>query len=94
MHMILLYVLAFLSTYADFWALAATGRVPPPVLVNYVAVCVRVCWSCHRSGGTDVVAIPDVFLPADAYLDMFDSESNSSGDLGHSDFDAELVEVP
>jgi hypothetical protein len=41
-----------------------------------------------------VVAIPDVFLPADAYLDMFDSESNSSSDLGHSDSDAELVEVP
>jgi hypothetical protein len=40
-----------------------------------VAVCVRVCWSCRRSGGTNVVEIPDVFLHADAYLDMFDSES-------------------
>jgi TPP-dependent trihydroxycyclohexane-1,2-dione (THcHDO) dehydratase len=41
-----------------------------------------------------VVDIPDVFLPADAYLrDMFDSEPDSSGDLGHSDSDAELVEV-
>jgi hypothetical protein len=82
-----------LSTYLDFWALAATGRVPLPVFVKYVAVCVRVCWFCHRSGGTNVVAIPDVFLPADAYLYMFDSESDSSGDLGHSDSDAELVEV-
>jgi hypothetical protein len=53
-----------------------------------------VCGSCHHSGGSDVVAIPDVFIPADAYLDMFDSESDSSGDLGHSDSDAELVEVP
>jgi hypothetical protein len=62
------------STYADFWALAAAGRVPVPVLVKYVAVCVRVCWSCHRLGGIDVVEIPDVFLPAEEYLDMFDSE--------------------
>jgi hypothetical protein len=54
---------------------------------------VRVCWSCHRSGGTDVVEIPDVFLPAEEYLDLFDSESDSSADLGHSDSDAELVEV-
>jgi hypothetical protein len=61
-----------------------------PVPVEYVAVCVRVCWSCHRSGGTDVVDIPDVFLPAEAYLDL----SDSSGDLGkRSDSDAELVEV-
>jgi hypothetical protein len=44
-----------LSTYADLWALVATGHVPVPVLVNYVAVCVRVCWSCHHLGGTDVV---------------------------------------
>jgi hypothetical protein len=43
---------------------------------------------------TDVVEIPDVFLPAEEYLDMFDSESESPGDLGHSDSDAELVEVP
>ena len=82
-----------LCTYADFWALVASGRVPVPVLVKYVAVCVCVCWSCHRLGGTDVVEIPDVFLPAEEYLDMFDSESDSSGDLGHSDSDAELVEV-
>jgi hypothetical protein len=47
-----------LSTYADFWALVATGRVPVPILVTYVAVCVRVCWSCHCLGGTDVVDIP------------------------------------
>jgi hypothetical protein len=44
-----------------------------------------------RLSGTDVVEIPDgVFLPAEEYLDMFDSESDSSG---HSDSDAELVEV-
>jgi hypothetical protein len=57
----------------------------PAVLVKYVTVCVRVCWPCHRLGGTDAVAIPDVFLPAEEYLDMFDSESDFSGDLGHSD---------
>jgi hypothetical protein len=32
-------------------------------------------------------------LPAEEYLDLFYSESDSSGDLGHSDSDAELVEV-
>ena len=30
-----------------------------------------------------MVEIPDVFLPAEEYLDMFDSESDSSSDLGH-----------
>ena len=34
---------------------AAIGRVPILALVNYVAVCVRVCWYCHQSGGVDVV---------------------------------------
>jgi hypothetical protein len=29
-----------------------------------------------------VVEIPDVFLPAEEYLNMFDSESDFSGDLG------------
>jgi hypothetical protein len=33
------------------------------------------------------------FLLKSIYLDMFDSESDSSGDLGHIDSDAELVEV-
>jgi hypothetical protein len=41
----------------------------------------------HRCGGYTRC------LPADAYLDLFDSESDSSGDLGHSDPDAELIEV-
>jgi hypothetical protein len=59
-----------------------------------VAVCTRVCWSYHRFGGTDVVEIPDVFLPAEEYLDMFDySESDFSGGLGHNDSNAELVEL-
>jgi hypothetical protein len=35
--------------------------------------------------------IPDALLPAEEYLDMF-AESDSSGDLGHSDSDEELVE--
>jgi len=37
-----------------------------------------------------VVDLPDVFLPEGQYLDMFDSESDLSGDLS----DDELVEVP
>ena len=34
--------------------------------------------------------LPDVLLPEDQYLDMFDSESELSGDLS----DDELVAVP
>ena len=63
--------------------------VPPSALVKYVAVCVRVCWYCHQSGGTDEVDLPDILLPAGQYLDMFDSESDLSG----ASSDEELVEV-
>ena len=77
--------------YADFWALSATGCVPLSALVKYVAVCVRVCWYCHQSGGTDVVDLPDILLPAGQYLDMFDSESET--DVPSDSSDEELVEV-
>ena len=36
-----------------------------------------------------MVDLPDVFLPEDQYLDMFDSEPDISGDCS----DDELVEV-
>jgi hypothetical protein len=55
---------------------------------------------CHQPGGTAVVNVPDVFLPdvflpaGSAYLDMYDSESDSSGDMGTAVSHAELVEVP
>ena len=75
--------------YADFWALSSTGRVPLPVLVKYVAICVCVGRQCHQSGGTGVVDLPDILLPEDQHLDLFDSESDVSGD----DSDDELVEV-
>ena len=45
--------------------------------------------NAHQSGGTDVVDLPDILLPEDQYLDMFDSESDMSGDNS----DDELVEV-
>jgi hypothetical protein len=51
-----------------------------------------VCWSCHRSGGTDIVDIPEVILDPDHYLDLFDSESDMSSDLASSSSD-EFVEV-
>ena len=51
----------------------------------------QVC--CHLrscgTGGTDVVDLPDILLPEDQYLDMFDSESDVSGDNSED----ELVEV-
>jgi len=71
--------------------------------IVYVAICVRVGRQCHQSGGTDVVDLPDILLPEDQYLDMFDSESDIDGDnsddeLVESDIygdnsDDELVEV-
>ena len=61
------------------------------LLVKYVAVCVRVCWYCHQSGGTDVVDFPDILLPAGQYLDLFDSESET--DVPSDSSDEELVEV-
>ena len=42
------------------------------MLVKYVAICVRVGRQCHQAGGTDVVDLPDILLPEDQYLDMFD----------------------
>ena len=42
--------------------------VPLSALVKFVAVCVRVYWYCHQSGGTDVVDLPDVLLPEGQYL--------------------------
>ena len=38
--------------------------------------------------GTDI--LPDILLPEDQYLDMFDSDSDISGDNSED----ELVEVP
>jgi len=46
---------------------------------------------CHQSGGTDVVDLPDILLPAGQYLDMFDSESETDNSGASSD--ANLVEV-
>ena len=79
----------FSSDYDDY--MSATGCVPLSALVKYVAVCVRVCWYCHQSGGTDVVDLPDILLPAGQYLDLFDSESET--DVPSDSSDEELVEV-
>ena len=40
---------------------------------------------CHQSGGTDVVELPDILLPAGQYLDMFDSELETDLSGGSSD---------
>ena len=44
-----------------------------------------------RVGGTDVVDLPDILLPAGQYLDLFDSESET--DVPSDSSDEELVEV-
>jgi len=69
------------------------------MMSQYLIVCnfhvqgnhLLVCWYCHQSGGTDVVDLPDILLPAGQYLDMFDSESET--DLSGGSSDEELVEV-
>ena len=43
------------------------------------------------AGGTDVVDLPDILLPAGQYLDLFDSESET--DVPSDSSDEELVEV-
>jgi len=75
---------AALRTYSGFWSLASTGHLPHRAVVKVVALCVRVGWSCHRAGGSDVVEFPEVVLDPDQYLDMFDSDSDFSGDLSSS----------
>lgn len=83
---------AALRTHRDFWSLTGSGPLSHHAVVKFVALCVRVGWSCHRAGGSDVVEFPEVFLDPDQYLDTFDSDSDFSGDLSSSS-SAELVEV-
>ena len=73
--------LSSLPRYADLWALSAAGGVPLAALVKYVAMCVHVCWSCHQSGGSDEVDLPNILLAAGQYLDAFDLDSDPSGNL-------------
>jgi hypothetical protein len=73
--------------------LVVAGRVPVPVLIEFLAVCVRVCWSCHRFGGTNVTPSQMSCFLLKSISICLTLESDFSGDLGHSDSDAELVEV-
>ena len=79
------------KTLAHGWSTHGSAVHHLSALVKYVAVCVRVCWYCHQSGGTDVVDLPDILLPAGQYLDLFDSESET--DVPSDSSDEELVEV-
>jgi hypothetical protein len=77
-----------LSTYGDFWAWAATGGVPLPVLVMYVAVCVCLFGLVTAQVGPIVVTFSDVCLCwSELCLTL---EPDSSDDMGHSDSDAEF----
>ena len=82
-----------LSVYGAMFCALQTCKRPVAVQKTRgrVAVCVRVCWYCHQSGGTDVVDLPDILLPAGQYLDLFDSESET--DVPSDSSDEELVEV-
>ena len=56
--------------------------------VKFVAVCARVAWFSHKSGGFNAhLILPEVLINTDTHLDLFDSESEDA-----SDFE-ELIEV-
>ena len=47
----------------------------------------------YQSGGTDVVDLPDILLPEDQYLEMFDSESDISGDNSEDETNKQKFKV-
>ena len=55
--------------------------------VKLVAVCTRVAWFSHMSGGSKVHLLPEGLVNTDTHLDLLDSESEDA-----SDFE-ELIEV-
>jgi hypothetical protein len=56
-------------------------------MVKLVAVCTRVAWFSHKSGGFLAHDLPEVLVSTDAHLDLFDSESEDASDY------EELMEV-
>jgi hypothetical protein len=72
--------LGTVPSYAAFWALVESGRLPVHAVVQYIAICVRVCWRCHSSGSGLPPSPPPVLQVTDS-LDLFDSESDFSADL-------------
>jgi hypothetical protein len=78
-----------MATYAQFWGML--GRLLSPDMVyatvKFVAVCTRVAWFSHKSGGSNAHLLPEVLVNTDTHLDLFDSESEDA-----SDFE-ELIEV-
>ena len=88
-NLVILFVIINISTCGHCLPLAMFLSYGLGKVCGRLYVCVRVFWYCRQSGGTDLVDLPDVLLPEGQYLDMFDSESDCSGDLS----DDELVEV-
>jgi hypothetical protein len=56
-------------------------------MVKLVAVCTRVAWFSHKSGGFLAHDLPEVLVNTDAHFDLFDSESEDTSDY------EELMEV-
>jgi hypothetical protein len=44
-------------------------------MVKLVAVCTRVAWFSHKSGGFLAHDLPEVLVNTDAHLDLFDSKN-------------------
>ena len=78
-----------MATYAQFWG--GLGRLLSPDMVyatvKFVAVCTKVAWFSHKSGGSNAHLLPEVLVNTDTHLDLLDSESEDA-----SDFE-ELIEV-
>jgi len=51
---------------------------PDQSSVKFVAVCTRVAWFSHKSGGLNAHLLPEVLVNTDTHLDLFDSESEDA----------------
>ena len=80
-----------MATYAQFWGVL--GRLLSPDMVyatvKFVAVCTRVAWFSHSSGGYNAHLLPEVLVDTDTHLDLSESEKSENA----SDFEELIIEV-
>jgi hypothetical protein len=83
--------LSAIATYKEFWNRfheRAHQQDTCRSVIKFVATCVRLAWQFHKGALPVTVSSPPVWAaePAGAYLDYFDSASDSDGE--------ELIELP
>ena len=49
--------------------------------MKFAAVCTKVAWFSHKTGGSNPHLLPEVLVNTDTHLDMFDSESEDASDF-------------